>query len=252
MANLGSSNTPISGESFDLPSGWSFEENVDGEVIITDSGGTTIGRRDETNGKWVFDSIVSDTLEASKKINTADITSAAEDEVLKKAASGSDFKFGTVNTESNVPDWTEDANSPFSPSSGTFSISLDGEYDFIRLFCYLDHDDDNGFSNSVTLSKINGSTPSADYYGLGGSEITGKSDPELGNLAAVSQVYGVFDISGRGDEIVVQNCPVVMTSNDAGIVDGNAHTGISGPVNSLTVDIGINLSGTIEVIGRSL
>lgn len=65
MANLGSSNTPISGESFDLPSGWSFEENVDGEVIIIDSGGTTIGRRDETNGKWVFDSIVSDTLEAN-------------------------------------------------------------------------------------------------------------------------------------------------------------------------------------------
>jgi len=68
MANLGSSNTPISGESFDLPSGWSFEENVDGEVIITDSGGTTIGRRDETNGKWVFDSIVSDTLEATDSI----------------------------------------------------------------------------------------------------------------------------------------------------------------------------------------
>jgi hypothetical protein len=65
MANLGSSNTPISGESFDLPSGWSFEENVDGEVIITDSGGTTIGRRDETNDEWVFDSIVSDTLEAN-------------------------------------------------------------------------------------------------------------------------------------------------------------------------------------------
>jgi len=64
MANLGSNNTPISGESFDLPSGWSFEENVDGEVVITDSGGATIGRRDETNGEWVFDSIVGDTLEA--------------------------------------------------------------------------------------------------------------------------------------------------------------------------------------------
>lgn len=64
MSNLGSSSTPVSGESFDLPSGWSFEENANGEVIITDSGGTTIGRRDETNGKWVFDSIVSDTLEA--------------------------------------------------------------------------------------------------------------------------------------------------------------------------------------------
>jgi len=68
MANLGSNNTPISGESFDLPSGWSFEENADGEVIITDSGGATIGRRDETNGEWVFDSIVGDTLEATAEL----------------------------------------------------------------------------------------------------------------------------------------------------------------------------------------
>lgn len=64
MSNLGSSTTPISGESFDLPSGWSIEENGSNEVVITDSGGNTIGRRDETNGEWVFDSIVSDTLEA--------------------------------------------------------------------------------------------------------------------------------------------------------------------------------------------
>jgi 3D (Asp-Asp-Asp) domain-containing protein len=68
MSNLGSSTTPISGESFDLPSGWSIEENGSNEVVITDSGGNTIGRRYETNGQWVFDSIVSDTLEATDEL----------------------------------------------------------------------------------------------------------------------------------------------------------------------------------------
>jgi len=91
MANLGSNNTPISGESFDLPSGWSFEENADGEVVITDSGGATIGRRDETNSGWVFDSIVSDNVEAAQSFTDptgATFTSsigASKEEVFKQA-----------------------------------------------------------------------------------------------------------------------------------------------------------------------
>ena len=57
MVNLGSNNTPISGESFGLPSGWSIKENVDGEAIIVDGGDNTIFRRDEVNGEWITDRI---------------------------------------------------------------------------------------------------------------------------------------------------------------------------------------------------
>ena len=57
MANLGSDDTPIVGESFGLPSGWSITENADGEVVIEDSGANVVLRRDETAGEWVTDSI---------------------------------------------------------------------------------------------------------------------------------------------------------------------------------------------------
>ena len=57
MSNLGDSNTPIEGESFGLPSGWAIVENGDGEVVIEDSGGNVVFRRDETAGEWVTDSI---------------------------------------------------------------------------------------------------------------------------------------------------------------------------------------------------
>ena len=57
MANLGSDDTPIVGESFGLPSGWSITENADGEVVIEDSGANVVFRRDETVGEWVTDSI---------------------------------------------------------------------------------------------------------------------------------------------------------------------------------------------------
>ena len=57
MANLGSTDTPIEGESFGLPSGWAIVENAAGEVVIEDSGGNAVFRRDETAGEWVTDSI---------------------------------------------------------------------------------------------------------------------------------------------------------------------------------------------------
>lgn len=57
MAKLGSDNTPISGELFGLPSGWTLTENADGEAVFEDSGGNVVLRRDATNGEWVTDSI---------------------------------------------------------------------------------------------------------------------------------------------------------------------------------------------------
>ena len=44
MANLGSDNTPIEGESFGLPSGYSFDEE-NGDLVIRDTDGTVVMRR---------------------------------------------------------------------------------------------------------------------------------------------------------------------------------------------------------------
>ena len=69
MANLGSDDTPIAGESFGLPSGWSITENAAGEVVIEDSGGNVVFRRDETAGEWVTDSIGADSIDAEDLVS---------------------------------------------------------------------------------------------------------------------------------------------------------------------------------------
>ena len=68
MANLGSNDTPIVGESFGLPSGWALTENAAGEVVIEDSGGNVVFRRDETAGEWVTDSIDADAVSVESLI----------------------------------------------------------------------------------------------------------------------------------------------------------------------------------------
>ena len=57
MSNLGDSNTPISGELFGLPSGWTLTENNDGEAVFEDTQGNVVLRRDATNNRWVTDEI---------------------------------------------------------------------------------------------------------------------------------------------------------------------------------------------------
>ena len=68
MSNLGDSNTPVEGESFGLPSGWALVENADGEVVIEDSGGNVVFRRDETAGKWVTDSIDAESVDMDNAV----------------------------------------------------------------------------------------------------------------------------------------------------------------------------------------
>ena len=66
MANLGSDDTPIAGESFGLPSGWAIVENADGEIVIEDSGENVVFRRDETAGEWVTDSIDAESVDVEE------------------------------------------------------------------------------------------------------------------------------------------------------------------------------------------
>ena len=53
MANLGSDNTPIEGESFGLPSGFSIDEE-NGDLVIRDTDGTVAMRR--ADGTWELES----------------------------------------------------------------------------------------------------------------------------------------------------------------------------------------------------
>lgn len=55
MANLGSDDTAVNGESFNLPAGTSIDED-NGDLVIKDSNGTIVLRRDETSSEWQFES----------------------------------------------------------------------------------------------------------------------------------------------------------------------------------------------------
>jgi len=54
MANLGSDDTPVVGENFSLPAGASLDEEG-GDMVIRDSAGNVVLRRDENAGAWSFD-----------------------------------------------------------------------------------------------------------------------------------------------------------------------------------------------------
>ena len=71
MANLGSDNTPIEGESFGLPSGFSIDEN-NGNLAIRDTNGNVVAEWDDTNAQWDFANNTLNNVDAlnSNSVNT--------------------------------------------------------------------------------------------------------------------------------------------------------------------------------------
>ena len=71
MANLGSENTPIEGESFGLPSGFSIDEDS-GNLAIRDTNGNVVAEWDETNAQWDFANNTLNNVDAlnSNSVNT--------------------------------------------------------------------------------------------------------------------------------------------------------------------------------------
>jgi len=102
-------------------------------------------------------------LEATDAINTADISAAAEDDVLKKG-SGSDFKFGTVQSEPNVPDWTLDIDT-FNFASDTHTFNLNSTYDVVEVYLTVEVVTDahlyfqfNGVTSEYVYADTEGNT----------------------------------------------------------------------------------------------
>lgn len=56
MARLGSTDTPVAGENFSLPAGAQLDEDG-GELVIRDSAGNIVLRRDETANEWILTQI---------------------------------------------------------------------------------------------------------------------------------------------------------------------------------------------------
>ena len=133
MANLGSENTPIEGESFGLPSGYSFDEE-NGDLVIRDTDGTVAMRR--AGGTWE--------LESDLALNENDISGVGA------------FDSESVNTESIENEegqkdrrYNEIASTEFideHPASLSIpSLSRGFEY-IIEIECEV-HDEDAGFDD---------------------------------------------------------------------------------------------------------
>jgi hypothetical protein len=166
--------------------------NVVGSVFGDGNGNVVIA--DETDTQTTFDSdgVTTPALEATDSINDADLTKAGENDYLKKAPSGSELTFEQVQTEPNVPDWTRDPNSPWNLANDGRTISLDGEYDVVRLIFTVQSDVSRTNPQEIKPNP-NQSGHSNTVYFKDGS--TGTGTPLLAqNTYAAS---GFVDIDGR-------------------------------------------------------
>ena len=113
MANLGSENTPIEGESFGLPSGYSFDEEG-GDLVIRDTDGTVVMRRadgaawqlegSDISGVGAFDSESVNTEEAD--IKERDLTLGQNTSTNRDSTTvlGGDAEYNAVSDDSHNED----------------------------------------------------------------------------------------------------------------------------------------------------
>ena len=80
MANLGDNNTPVEGESFGLPSGFSIDEDS-GNLAIRDTNGNVVAKWDEGNTQWDFANNTLNNVDALNS-NSVNTDSAAINDVL--------------------------------------------------------------------------------------------------------------------------------------------------------------------------
>ena len=200
MANLGSDNTPIEGESFGLPSGYAVDEE-NGDLVIRDTDGTVVMRRadgaawqlegSDISGVGAFD---------SESINTgkADITS----ETFVKAnrnTTATDVTAGTFTNIANneVADNLDEFNSSFQ-----FVPSESGWYDIRGQARVQSNDNDTitirirNVTDSVTLKRrdeVPGDDQELSITGL--MELTSGKSHEV----QVTNVDSSHNVSGAPD-----------------------------------------------------
>lgn len=115
MANLGSTNTPVEGSEYQLPAGAKLDEDS-GDLVIRDSNGTIVFRRNESAGEWQFES-TDITGVSSLTVNGTTTTGALN-------AGGIDIN----NTFSSVQNDAELSNALSNANDGDIILLLDGKY----------------------------------------------------------------------------------------------------------------------------
>ena len=109
MANLGDNNTPVEGESFGLPSGFSIDEDS-GNLAIRDTNGNVVAKWDETNAQWDFANNTLNNVDAldSNSVNTEEqsTTGGLPDQVIDSSVLVEDKTPQSDSSEAITISWT--------------------------------------------------------------------------------------------------------------------------------------------------
>lgn len=251
--DIGASNTLIVGKSsaFDADDPkhkiWTFDTDGSGVTSSTnqrnlDDYRVAIG--DVEDHASTHGSSGSDTIDA------ADLggSSGTSGQVLETDGSASQWS----DAPKNVPNWTEDDNSPTTVSGASnLSYTISGTYDQI-LIALHDIRGDSSTSTDLALT-LDGVTTGYRHFNSDGSKTT-----TSGSVALIQSVTST-DMSMTGTILVAgrfSNSSCGITPNigleDPGAISGAA-TDVTSPVDSFKLEWGNgNISGAVEVFGRDL
>ena len=109
MANLGSNDTPVEGERFALPAGAEIGEDA-GDLVIRDSAGDVVLRRDESAGQWVIGTV--DALDVTNALTAGSVSTDEASVTGAIDAASIDATNAVAAEQLGIPVYSDDANAP--------------------------------------------------------------------------------------------------------------------------------------------
>ena len=191
MANLGSKNTPIEGESFGLPSGFSIDENS-GNLAIRDTNGNVVAEWDETNARWDFANNTLANVDAlnSNSVNTDNVSIGGFDLALDRDIRHIDTQFDSSTDSASV---TIDGFDTHKPETG-YKNDSGRDYYNVGYLLYVDAYVDQNH-NSVNLRFNNDTDDNYEYTYIDDESVTRVTESSyirLGHSRTSGSIHGLF------------------------------------------------------------
>lgn len=157
---------------------------------------------------------------------------------------------------SNVPDWEEDGNSPFTATGVTqIQATLAQTYDLILVQMQIT---DQGGASLVNIDQINGSGPDSYYYEISGTAVSTSATIPVGWIDGVGRILkGSLTISsGSQFDNTVSDLPAGIvgggTTDFGPVAVGAARASVGGDITSFRISRPVSFDATIRVYGVSL
>ena len=205
MPNLGSSDTPVEGQSFGLPAGAELTEDANGNLAIADSGGNIVLVRDETTGEWQFENTDLTGINAidASSINTESLSTERADITDTLPDGVAETQIGSKGGESDSKNYQ--FVSQYTEGVGTEAV----------LIFNIRPDTDDGFGGQLAFVMVAGRTSASSHFidvlafaGFGGdgAQVIGSSTrgspdrsyAEVSNEIELSMASGTANVTAIG------------------------------------------------------